>query len=446
MKKIFVLMSAALMLTACGSDEPNLLCDKAPDLKTDAKTDNIVSLAQDAYETFFQNPSRSSMVKVSSVVPLAQTNSRSGDSDTLLYIVNMENNAGFVVVSDVLETSPILAVSDKGNIPDPNNVDNPGMEMYLSAAKEYISTYSGTDSVIPFRKHVIEYPYAPEKVGPRCEVEWGQQYPEGLFCPNTIAGCVPVATVQALSYFETPDTINLTYPDKDQDCVIANWKAIKQYTRSCSWSYYNNYLTDSNSGNSLSRAPIGGFVIDWNTPNEKNLGRICRELGHQYNANYKFDPNSTGVSPYNFLGLRSILLGMDVNIDITGAFFDTPNLRECKKNNPIMVCAAYTPDYDAGHAFIIDGYSYQHEEHYIYEFNGNSGEYDILVEQYSVTTDYQHINWGWNGDCNGYFNVGIFNPSDGEIYDNDTNYPIDYNFNSGMIYFILKEKPLNFTI
>ena len=32
-----------------------------------------------------------------------------------------------------------------------------------------------------------------------------------------------------------------------------------------------------------------------------------------------------------------------------------------------------------------------------------------------------HINWGWNGDCNGFFNFNIYDIDDAVIYDDTHN-------------------------
>ncbi len=32
-----------------------------------------------------------------------------------------------------------------------------------------------------------------------------------------------------------------------------------------------------------------------------------------------------------------------------------------------------------------------------------------------------HFNWGWDGECNGYFNFGIYNTSNPDSYDGNIN-------------------------
>ena len=83
----------------------------------------------------------------------------------------------------------------------------------------------------------------------------------------------------------------------------------------------------------------------------------------------------------------------------------------------------------SGHHWIADGYaSYTVNEHeYTKPSNNPVWEY---VDTYKTNYQYLHLNWGWDGYCNGYFSVGVFDTQRG-IYDNigsnfDNN--LDYNF------------------
>lgn len=53
---------------------------------------------------------------------------------------------------------------------------------------------------------------------------------------------------------------------------------------------------------------------------------------------------------------------------------------------------------------------------------------EIILNTYIITINVNHINWGWDGHCNGYFSGNVFNPSIGYNYDN-SNLSHDYNVN-----------------
>ena len=61
-----------------------------------------------------------------------------------------------------------------------------------------------------------------------------------------------------------------------------------------------------------------------------------------------------------------------------------------------------------GHAWVIDGYKRQ------FRTVNNEIQYRYYV----------HCDWGWKGDCNGYYHSGIFDLIDG---DNEFDRPYNYN-------------------
>lgn len=60
----------------------------------------------------------------------------------------------------------------------------------------------------------------------------------------------------------------------------------------------------------------------------------------------------------------------------------------------------------------------------------NDGDTDWQINGQNTHTDYYlHLNWGWNGTSNGWFNAGVFNPGHRAIPDTGTGVvnPDDYN-------------------
>lgn len=55
-------------------------------------------------------------------------------------------------------------------------------------------------------------------------------------------------------------------------------------------------------------------------------------------------------------------------------------------------------------------------------FEKESGLFD---NNGNITKQYNHINWGWDGSANGYFNNGVFNPN-GNNYSEDITYTSIY--------------------
>ena len=55
------------------------------------------------------------------------------------------------------------------------------------------------------------------------------------------------------------------------------------------------------------------------------------------------------------------------------------------------------------------------------------GGYALTSHMMTGESHSLHINWGWNGNCNGYFTFGTYNTADSESYDTGTN-TANYNF------------------
>lgn len=68
-----------------------------------------------------------------------------------------------------------------------------------------------------------------------------------------------------------------------------------------------------------------------------------------------------------------------------------------------------------GHAWVVDGCIYQKQSIQLYDHN------HVLTGEVYDTRDYVHCNWGWNGNCNGYYYTNVFNLNNGaEIPDENS--------------------------
>ena len=60
-----------------------------------------------------------------------------------------------------------------------------------------------------------------------------------------------------------------------------------------------------------------------------------------------------------------------------------------------------------GHAFVIDGCHYM-TVHYYEAMQNEDGLWQIINDAGTKHFDYNHVNWGWNGDGNGYYLASVF--------------------------------------
>ena len=80
-----------------------------------------------------------------------------------------------------------------------------------------------------------------------------------------------------------------------------------------------------------------------------------------------------------------------------------------KNNKPALVCAI-SKIFD-GHAWVVDGYLHRmRQEICIRNRDGKERRDTTYREQQLV-----HCNWGWGGNCNGYYSQGVFNNRQGAV-------------------------------
>jgi hypothetical protein len=88
------------------------------------------------------------------------------------------------------------------------------------------------------------------------------------------------------------------------------------------------------------------------------------------------------------------------------------------KQNKIVVLLGMNESLNTGHVWVVDGLK---KISILYtawcrEFGSVRWE---EISQSTSTIEYYHHNWGWDGNCNGYFNKNVFDPNNSISYDNE---------------------------
>lgn len=306
----------------------------------------------------------------------AKTRSGSYNNDTLIYVFNFNDNKGFALVSASLETEGLLAITEQGYC-DPDTLSGIfGFDQFVEKAKEYVASSRNNrfppDSTLVFYKEVI-VPNSYDYVGPYVTVRWGQEYTEGTFCSNNMAGCVNTAIAQVLSYYEYPSAIDLTYPGCGQTYQTLNWTSMKSHTTK----HNLNNCTD---------------IISHNA-----TGRFLRQLGELTNSQY--NPGVT-ITAFDLYGVSTLTtLGYTVG---TSMAYNGATARYEIDNNHLFIVDNYN------HTWVFDGYLIEDATIEYYERPYNSSLW-LLYDTEPITIYYNHFNWGWHGDNNGYFNENVYN-------------------------------------
>lgn len=394
MKKFLFLFAAVItLLSACKSDEPLPAFNK----------DEVASLTRSKTEAIelaishMQNRSGSRNVYSVHDIQIVKDYDSRSSSDTLIYAINFTDERGFALISAARSGEAILGYADEGKIDVKNIEPNSGFQFYMDAATNYVKLNMSKDSTfliepIDTTFNRIPNPYIPvttyESIKPRVTLKWGQNYPEGIYCPNKTSGCTQTAMALMMTAIKQPQTIEYTYPEKDKDSETLDWALISKHDKST----YSGFAESH-----LSNCPASEET-------HKTIGRICRELGKRNNASY--NAASTSASIYAARNTFIDLLPPGYAVSPVTQFIKTSNAEIFNKLKTNGIVAYFrgddttNPDNERGHAWVMCG-----------------GERITTTEKSSVIGGgpdivtvkiYFYFNWGHRGSYNGYFPAGVF--------------------------------------
>lgn len=435
MKKLPFILLLTLMgiviLNSCKDDEPSFRPNVNDILAKNTKSNGrsiaeAAEIARQSISLIKDGQSRASgrHFDMKNVKVGVTTNSR-GASDTLMYVFNFDDNQGFSIVAYNRNVEGLIAVTEQGYYDPSVPTDNPGFELYMGMAREMLanaggggnSTYKLPDSLfigddsthnaLPIdtneNRELVQYKFEKKVldsviIEPNYNLKWGQTNPEGLLCPNGKSGCTNTAMAIIMSYFNYPTSIALTYDGHKEDMIALDWNLIKQHHQS-----------------------VNGLVPDDCIYNEIGnhdmLAKLCRQLAELNKSTFNYHPDNTstvvGMASLTFKSLGfscSDYIAYDMN-----QVFNT-----LKRGGKVITSGLrdFAVDEHTRHAWVIDGMIY--EKFWTGEYIKRWGEDWELVNDHGISSSFfQHINWGWEGDGNGYYTSTVFNKFRAYWYDTD---------------------------
>lgn len=272
------------------------------------------------------------------------------------YVI-MGNQDGFVVLSKDDAWAPVLGYT---NTPFNHNNMPCGFNWWLSTIDQTMSTRGAADDGWPFQLEAIQ---------PLLTTNWGQGDPFNYLCPlvggkKAPTGCVATAMSQILYYYRYPAAGDgkgyYTMGDNSYQQIVTinstyQWDAIKD-TYTNSW-----FLSDTE------KEAIGQLLYDAGVSSHMNYS-----TGGSGTTEFEAANALSQVFKYDSLAMRCL----ERDYCSSDAEWLTAIYEELKQGKPLLICGQ-----DAnvgGHAFVIDGI----------DSDGNV-----------------HVNWGWNGTADGFYNV-----------------------------------------
>lgn len=370
-----------------------------------------------------------------SVKVILGKSSRSSNPDTLMYVVNFLDNEGFAIIPANREFPELLAVTENGSYDPSVGSEVEPFNAYMNNATKILSTARVSLPIdtlrVPFRETwTVDTTYYTNVIAPKAPYRWTQSGIEGKYCPNGTCGCANLAAALCFAYYGYPTTVTYTTSEFPGMTETLNWNQIRPHDGSI-------FCT----GYGASRI----CFEDVDTLYQNQLGRICRELGNRANSEYH------PASPPDIFGVTSTYASGEISavrsfgFNVSSANYAPSYIYQAVSAGIVMVVGSSAPisgENDAHHMWVIDGYRTKNYDTYTYEreapipgvtFMDPYFGWELVKETHS-STNYEHHNWGWGGQCNGYFLAGNWKPIHAEVYDDLYNGVLDYDFSSNRYY------------
>ncbi len=305
-------------------------------------------------------------------------------TDAEYYVFNASDNKGFVIVSGEDNLTELVGYSDSGTI-DMDHLPE-SLSAWLDAYAEYVRAVRRSE-VKPMK--LVQLPSLPVIRPLLKDIMWNQGMPYNDMCPydekageRCPTGCMVTSFSQVMKYWQWPETgVGSHSYQSNYGELSANFA--KTYDWSKLRDSYNVYYNNE-----------GQLEKDWSDEEGQAIAQLMYDLGVAVEMSYT--PSGSGASVAASEYALRHYFKYDAKYYRRGDLFTSDFLNmmvsELQNGRPVVM-AGYNEN--SGHAFVLDGCN---------------------------SDGYFHVNWGWGGMSNGYFNVNYLSPSEQGIGGSDDGY------------------------
>ncbi len=300
------------------------------------------------------------------------------------YVFPNGTNKGFTIVSGDDRMPEIVGYTDKGTYDETQMPD--AMKAFLESYKAMVEAVkAGDKQAIKALNECKTLRSNPNRtaaaVSPLLgDIQYNQDFPYNYLCPlyngsnKAATGCVATAMAQVMAYWKYPSKLLADIPAYTTATLKINMDAI---------SAGETYDWD----NILATYPSDGYPSQYNTTQALAVAKLMLHCGTAINMDYNSTSGAsvTTEDMAKFFGYDADLM-VEVHRSMVSVAKWTELIdNELKAKRPILY---YGFSSDVGHEFVCDG-------------SDGEGLY--------------HINWGWGGAQDGYFDITVLNPAKGGI-------------------------------
>lgn len=302
----------------------------------------------------------------------------------LFYIFNFSNDQGFIIIAADDRIDPVLGYSSSNDF-DIAKAPALVLSWIENYKKQITNILAYSDEVahpawVEYEKSMNYRKRGITAVAPLLKTTWSQDANYYELCPKdpvtgklSVTGCVATAMAQTLKYWNYPSSgrgqNTYTPPGGFGQLQVDFSKSIYNYVN-------------------MPAKP---------TTSSTGIPLLMRDCGYAVNMQYSSNGSGAEVTGRTFASAeKALVTNFGYSNSITSKerrFFsnmDWINLLKAEfAASRVVIYYGYNGNTQNGHCFLADGY-----------------DANNLI----------HINWGWAGSCDGYFNVSNLSPSTGYNY------------------------------
>jgi len=302
-----------------------------------------------------------------------------------LYVFNINNNGGFIIVSNDDCALPILGYSDSGTLDPDHMPDN--MRAWLQGYADEIAWAKehGIVSVdSPATHHAAHVNKAPKAdIGPLMSTKWNQGTPYNNLCPTynsqrSATGCVATAMAQCMYYTEKRVNSTTTYTTAYIPGYTTDTRGITVAAVGSNTPIYWSRMINEYKNNS------------YTTEQAQAIAQLMLYCGTSVEMDYYIDDRgSSGAASYKVADALKNYFGYNATTTcVQRSFYTYANWIELmyyELSQGRVICYGGQST-GGGHEFVCDGYTFNND------------------------TDFFHINWGWGGTSDDFFVLSALDP------------------------------------
>lgn len=280
----------------------------------------------------------------------------STNDEAYLYVFNRGFNQGFVIVSGDERTNDILGYCDHGSF-DPNNLP-PGFKYFLEEYENQIR-YLQENNIQPV---VAKATSAKENIGYLLKTTWNQNNPYNYYLNGCATGCVATALAQVMFHWKWPQDATATIPSYSNSGSVS---AATLQPTTFDWSKMQNHYT------------TGDYT------DNHEVAKLMKYVGHAVKMNYGAE---SGAYVTDIINAMTNYFGYPKDEQLlyrwalSATEWADTIYANLANSIPVIMCGSNS---EGGHCFVCDGYE--------------DGKY--------------HINWGWGGSADGYYDLEVLVPT-----------------------------------